>query len=88
MTPQQRTQAEFRASKLIGMLDSRARFVWAFRDAPEEFRALSDHGGDEDFVFYDHTADYDFETMVDRSGNSVSSFNLGLLGTVYITAHA
>lgn len=24
--------------------------VWRFADAPEEFRALSEHGGDEDWV--------------------------------------
>ena len=30
--------------------DSQAIYVWEFRKAPGELRALSDHGGDEDWV--------------------------------------
>jgi len=30
----------------------RGIILWAFRDAPEHFRDLSGHGGDEDFVAF------------------------------------
>lgn len=34
------------------MNESKMIKVWRFQDAPEEFRALSDHGGDEDWVAF------------------------------------
>lgn len=40
---------------------SRAILVWAFEDAPEELRALSNNGGDEDWlalVPMDYGTDY------------------------------
>ncbi len=30
----------------------RTIMVWRFEDAPDEFRRLSDHGGDEDWLAY------------------------------------
>jgi hypothetical protein len=30
----------------------KAMLLWRFYDAPEEYRALSDHGGDEDWILF------------------------------------
>lgn len=47
--------------------------IWRFRDAPEEYRELSEHGGDEDFVMLVPSALVD-EFLIDRV------VDLGLLG--------
>ena len=36
---------------LLMELDSNMH-LWHFHDAPEEYRALSDHGGDEDYILF------------------------------------
>lgn len=69
--------------------------VWSFNKAPEEYRKLSPHGGDEDFVVLSATEDvWDFKlgnlldgiTICDYSKHEVLVNDKKMF--VYITSHA
>ncbi len=76
-----------------------AILVWAWSDAPEEFRALSTHGGDEDWVIVadaGEQADLCEYALVDKIAINSSQrveYTTTTPGAVYdvvvwITAHA
>lgn len=74
------------------MNDSRTIKVWSFYDAPEAFRALSEHGGDEDWLAlvppnYPHKYIGWLESETSFGHCEVSKHTTDL-GTVYIGAHA
>jgi hypothetical protein len=67
--------------------------VWAWEDAPEEYKSLSEHGGDEDYVAF---VPKELVTDAERlfySGSSfgscdVESYQLPNYDWVYIGAHS
>lgn len=66
--------------------------VWKFSDAPKELRALSTHGGDEDWLAV-VPATYEQRHYVSWLqegifGSGVSTYNLSDGSRVYISAHA
>lgn len=69
----------------------RAMLVWQFDDAPERFRALSPHGGDEDWVAL-IPPDYDCVPWAENGTAfgccRVSVHDVGHGWTVRIGAHA
>jgi hypothetical protein len=74
--------------------------IWYFDDAPDDFKKLSNHGGDEDYVMHvpaDYYACYLAELIVAENQNEVSrafgicdisKHKLDDGSTVYIGAHA
>ncbi len=65
--------------------------VWNFADAPEEYRALSGHGGDEDWVAHIpvHLVDRYIPWLEDEMfGNSVEEHTLDDGSKIKIVAHA
>lgn len=71
--------------------DGRAALVWPFRDAPQGYRALSPHGGDEDWVaFIPHgfRGDPTFMGQETDFGRCNVSEHPVAGGTVRIGAHA
>jgi hypothetical protein len=62
--------------------------VWSWKDAPDEYKALSNHGGDEDWVALIPCDLPDLWVRLPFDAIYMSSHNVGLLGTVYIGAHA
>lgn len=74
-------------------MKTRAIQVWRWKDAPQEFRALSQHGGDEDWVALvpKELADYPISWMEDGTAFgwcSVDSHTLESGDVVRIGAHA
>lgn len=70
--------------------------IWRWRDAPQAYRDLSEHGGDEDYVML-VPADYGWDHLVDLLGDrhgsaigccSVHRHELPCGSTLYIGAHA
>lgn len=65
-------------------------WVWRFEDAPEMYRSLSDHGGDEDWVAYVPKG-YNYIPWLREGGEfgccRVSEYEV-IDGTIYIGAHA
>jgi hypothetical protein len=70
--------------------------LWPFKDAPPEYRALSPHGGDEDWLAFvpallvrDHGFTIGLELMLERSGVcDTSQHDLPDGSRVYIGAHS
>lgn len=68
--------------------DDKACRVWRFDDAPAEYRALSRHGGDEDYIVVGPTGSGDADQIAYRLTVCASECHrVGALD-VYITAHA
>lgn len=68
--------------------DDKAFRVWRFHQAPAEYRALSRHGGDEDFVVVGPAGSSDADYIADRlTVCGCEQHTVGALD-VYITAHA
>lgn len=63
--------------------------LWSFYDAPQEYRDLSAHGGDEDYVLF---VPYGFQGYIDNIVRAIgvcdTSEHPVVGGTVYIGAHA
>lgn len=73
------------------MGDERVIRVWPFYEAPEELRALSEHGGDEDWLALvpEPLAGAYLPWLEGRRfGNDVSSYWLPDGSRVFISAHA
>jgi len=70
----------------------KAIMIWPFADAPEEWQALSPHGGDEDWVAFIPTEIYEkfgIPIWVENlSGTWTYSYHPVAGGIVVITAHA
>jgi len=69
--------------------------MWAFEDAPAEYRALSKHGGDEDWIVFVPVACRDYympwleEGMMNNIGCAAIDVTLDADGNaIYIGAHA
>jgi hypothetical protein len=74
--------------------------IWPFYDAPEEMKALSRHGGDEDWVLAMPLGEYDPDTILSVEWGIVDRIDIlgdnefneleydGKLWYVYITSHA
>lgn len=75
------------------MSDERLIKVWRFRDAPDELRALSPHGGDEDWLALvpPSLVDVWIPWLSDSGPFGVCDISKKLLpdgNTLYIGAHA
>jgi hypothetical protein len=76
--------------KYEGQRQPKIIMVWNFETAPERYRKLSRHGGDEDLVvFVPAGIDVRYDTWLNegRLGNRVSSYTVEG-GIVLIAAHA
>lgn len=63
-------------------------YVWLWREAPAEYRALSRHGGDEDYVIVCPANDQIGQQLADRLMVCDYEKHHYLGRDVYITAHA
>ena len=63
--------------------------LWSFCDAPQEYRDLSGHGGDEDYVLFvpDGFIGY-IDNIVRAIGEDDTSEHPVAGGTIYIGAHS
>lgn len=74
------------------MTKNKTILVWLWEDAPEEYRALSAHGGDEDWVAFKPEGlrgeCVDWLEPGSGFGRHLTSIHEVLGGQVYIGAHA